>query len=158
VSWFLYSYSDFQCIYSKRKKSYGFFRKKCLLLGFRSFYTASSYRCSFQAQFRQWGLFVFSCTPMRVLSHSVHVYVAVAARPKHASALPHRDETGSTWYIGHYWPIVPAPDDRWWMERELAEETEVLGENLPQGHYVRHKSHMTWPLHEPWPPRLEADD
>jgi hypothetical protein len=20
----------------------------------------------------------------------------------------------STWYCGHYWPIVPAPDDRWW--------------------------------------------
>jgi hypothetical protein len=23
-------------------------------------------------------------------------------------------ETESTWYVGHYWPIVPAPDDRWW--------------------------------------------
>jgi hypothetical protein len=23
-------------------------------------------------------------------------------------------ETESTWYCGHYWPIVPAPDDRWW--------------------------------------------
>jgi hypothetical protein len=23
-------------------------------------------------------------------------------------------ETESTWYIGHCWPIVPAPDDRWW--------------------------------------------
>jgi hypothetical protein len=20
----------------------------------------------------------------------------------------------STWYCGHYWPIVPAQDDRWW--------------------------------------------
>jgi hypothetical protein len=19
-----------------------------------------------------------------------------------------------SWYCGHYWPIVPAPDDRWW--------------------------------------------
>jgi hypothetical protein len=26
-------------------------------------------------------------------------------------------ETESTWYFGHYWPIVPAPDDRWWMWR-----------------------------------------
>jgi hypothetical protein len=23
-------------------------------------------------------------------------------------------ETESTWYVGHCWPIVPAPDDRWW--------------------------------------------
>jgi hypothetical protein len=23
-------------------------------------------------------------------------------------------ETESTWYVGHCWPVVPAPDDRWW--------------------------------------------
>jgi hypothetical protein len=23
-------------------------------------------------------------------------------------------ETESTWYVAHCWPIVPAPDDRWW--------------------------------------------
>jgi hypothetical protein len=25
-------------------------------------------------------------------------------------------EAQSTWYCGHYWPIIPAPDDRWcWL-------------------------------------------
>jgi hypothetical protein len=37
----------------------------------------------------------------------------------------------------------------------LAGETEVLGENLPQCRFVRHKPHML-PVREPWPPRWEA--
>jgi hypothetical protein len=37
----------------------------------------------------------------------------------------------------------------------LAEETEVLGENLPQYRFVHHKPHML-PVREPVPPRWEA--
>jgi hypothetical protein len=37
----------------------------------------------------------------------------------------------------------------------LAEETEVLGENLPQYRFVHHKPHML-PVREPGPPRWEA--
>jgi hypothetical protein len=39
----------------------------------------------------------------------------------------------------------------------LAEETEVLVENLSQGRFV-HKSHMAWPGLEPGPPLWEAGD
>jgi hypothetical protein len=44
------------------------------------------------------------------------------------------------------------------VEWELAEETEVLSEKLPQLHFAHHKTHMTWPGIEPGPPRWEAGD
>jgi hypothetical protein len=44
------------------------------------------------------------------------------------------------------------------VEYELTGETEVLRENLPQCHFIHHKSHMTWPGLETGPPRWEAGD
>jgi hypothetical protein len=38
----------------------------------------------------------------------------------------------------------------------IGKETEVHGENLPQCHFVHHKSHMTRPWLEPGPPPWEA--
>jgi hypothetical protein len=38
------------------------------------------------------------------------------------------------------------------------EESDVLGGNLSQYHFVHHKSHMTFPELRPGSPRLEASN
>jgi hypothetical protein len=43
------------------------------------------------------------------------------------------------------------------LVEELAGETEVLGENLPQCRFVHNKPHIL-PGREPGPPRWEASD
>jgi hypothetical protein len=42
------------------------------------------------------------------------------------------------------------------VEWRMAGETEVLGENQPQRHFVHHKSHMTRPGLAPRLPQWEA--
>jgi hypothetical protein len=43
-------------------------------------------------------------------------------------------------------------------ECELTGDTKVFGENLPQCHFVHHKSHTTWPVFEPGPLGWDSSD
>jgi hypothetical protein len=73
------------------------------------------------------------------------------------------DENESTWYIGHYLVYCISPG--WWMMVSVEQsvgwlegETEALGINLSQCHFIHHKSHKTWPGLEPGSPRWEVSD
>jgi hypothetical protein len=57
-------------------------------------------------------------------------------------------ETEASWHGGHY--LVHCTSPGWWMIRivqpsgRLRGETELLGENLPQCHFVPQNTDMTW--------------
>jgi hypothetical protein len=57
------------------------------------------------------------------------------------------------------WPIVPAPgdyDDGEFRGMKIDRGNRSTRRNLPQRHFVHHKSHLTRPGIEPGPPRWEA--
>jgi hypothetical protein len=59
-------------------------------------------------------------------------------------------QTESTRYVGHFWPIVPAPGD--------CEDGRGNRRKPAQRHFVHRKSHLTRPGREPGPPRWVASD
>jgi hypothetical protein len=52
-------------------------------------------------------------------------------------------------YCGHYGPIVPAPDGDCGEIGAMKIGRRTVGENLPQRHFVHHKSYMTRAWFEP---------
>jgi hypothetical protein len=58
-------------------------------------------------------------------------------------------ETESTWYCGHYWPIVPAPDDRrWWLWSSRWNETWQRKQKYSEKTYTSTTlsiTNTTWP-------------
>jgi hypothetical protein len=67
----------------------------------------------------------------------------------------------SPWCCSHYWPIVPAQDDRWWLLWSIwwNEDWQRKPKYLEKAcHFVHHKSHMTISGLNPELPRWEASD
>jgi hypothetical protein len=61
--------------------------------------------------------------------------------------------------VGWNFRYCPAPDDRWWWLwrnwwNEDWQGNRSTRRNLPQRHFVHHKSHMTRPGSKPGPPRV----
>jgi hypothetical protein len=69
--------------------------------------------------------------------------------------------TESTWYVGHCWPIVPAPDDQWWLWSSWWNEDwqgkPKYSERTPVPLCPPQIPHDLTGI-EPWPPRWEASD
>jgi hypothetical protein len=69
---------------------------------------------------------------------------------------------GSTRHGGHWLAYCSLPRMIMMMENllewRLAKETAVLGQNLPQRHFVHQNSHLTRPGIEPGLPQWEASD
>jgi hypothetical protein len=71
--------------------------------------------------------------------------------------------TSTFHHVGNY--LAYCISSRWWMMislkrlvEKLVGETEVLGGNLSQCHFVHHKSHNTWPGLVPGRPRWKNRD
>jgi hypothetical protein len=100
---------------------------------------------------------VFS-TPLQTVTLCLFVRLLVPNAVLFFTNLAVWGETESTRNIGHYLAYCISPG--WWMmmmsvEQSvewLAGETESLGGDMPQNHYIHYKSRMTWPGIEPGSP------